>query len=193
MDIFQISGLILITVFYSAYLYKQITLRREGIRSNRLIKGNKPKRTRRIELLLALFTFTMPVIQYGSIIFGNQLSLHQPNTFTKICGLLPATIGVIYFICALTAMKTNWRAGIDSTQRTRLVTTGIYSISRNPAFMGFVLLYWGVMLAFSNLFIVLATAISIVLIHLQVLEEEKYMAATFGKEYAAYKKKVRRY
>lgn len=193
MNIFQLLGLILITTFYSAYIFKQMTQRKQGIQTNRLLKGDKPKRTRNIEWWLTLFTFLMPAIQYGSIIFENQLSIHQPGSFTRICGLLPATIGVVYFICALTAMKNNWRAGVDKTQHTNLVTNGIYRISRNPAFMGFDLLYWGIMLAFSNLIIVLATAITILLIHLQILEEEKHLSATFGKAYKEYKKKVRRY
>ncbi len=32
-------------------------------------------------------------------------------------------------------MKNNWRAGVSHTDKTELVTDGIYQISRNPAFL----------------------------------------------------------
>lgn len=37
------------------------------------------------------------------------------------------------------------------------------------------------------------TAFAVVMLHLQILQEEKYMAATFGQEYLEYKNKVFRY
>ena len=43
-------------------------------------------------------------------------------------------------------MRDFWRAGIPETDKTELVTEGIYQISRNPAFLGFDLLYIGILL-----------------------------------------------
>ena len=43
-------------------------------------------------------------------------------------------------------MRDFWRAGISETDKTELVTEGIYQISRNPAFLGFDLLYIGILL-----------------------------------------------
>lgn len=43
-------------------------------------------------------------------------------------------------------MRDSWRAGISETDKTELVTEGIYQISRNPAFLGFDLLYIGILL-----------------------------------------------
>lgn len=48
-------------------------------------------------------------------------------------------------------MRDSWRAGIDRTQKTKIINTGIYRYSRNPAFVGFDLLYIGMRLAFSNI------------------------------------------
>ena len=47
-------------------------------------------------------------------------------------------------------MKDSWRAGIPESDKTDLVTTGIFRISRNPAFLAFDLVYWGVLLMFFN-------------------------------------------
>ena len=43
-------------------------------------------------------------------------------------------------------MRDFWRAGISETDKTELVTEGIYQISRNPAFLGFDVLYFGILL-----------------------------------------------
>ncbi len=39
-----------------------------------------------------------------------------------------------------------WRAGVSEKEKTELVTAGIYRWSRNPAFLGFDLLYIGFLL-----------------------------------------------
>lgn len=45
-------------------------------------------------------------------------------------------------------MKDSWRAGIAENDKTEIVTSGIYQISRNPAFLGFDCVYIGLMLMF---------------------------------------------
>ncbi len=60
--------------------------------------------------------------------------------------------GVLAFIVSVTQMKENWRAGVQKEEKTSLVTTGIYSISRNPAFLGFDLMYIGILFSFFNWF-----------------------------------------
>ena len=37
------------------------------------------------------------------------------------------------------------------------------------------------------------TAFAVVMLHMQILQEERYMASTFGEEYLSYKKRVFRY
>ena len=90
-------------------------------------------------------------------------------------------------------MKDSWRAGIPEKDKTKLVTKGIYKISRNPAFLGFDLMYIGILLIFFNYGLLLFTVYVIMMLHLQVLQEEKYMEKTFGNEYLQYKNKVFRY
>ena len=47
-------------------------------------------------------------------------------------------------------MRDSWRAGIPERDGTELVTGGLYAFSRNPAFLGFDLMYLGVFLLFAN-------------------------------------------
>ncbi len=74
------------------------------------------------------------------------------------------------------------------------MTTGIYSISRNPAFLGFDLMYIGILPAFFNWYLCGATIFAVVIFHLQIVNvEEDFLIEAFWEEYLAYKKKVCRY
>ncbi len=91
------------------------------------------------------------------------------------------------------AMKDSWRAGIQSEEKTTLIKKGIYKISRNPAFLGFDLMYIGLLIMFFNIVHLIFVVVAITLLHLQILEEEKFLINTFSDEYIDYKKKVNRY
>ena len=74
-----------------------------------------------------------------------------------------------------------------------MVTNGIYAFSRNPAFLGFDLMYFGVFLMYCNPLTGVFTAYAVMMLHLQILQEETYLTATFGAPYQDYRKKVSRY
>lgn len=79
------------------------------------------------------------------------------------------------------------------SQPESIVTKGIYRYSRNPGFVGFDFLYIGIAVALPNMLIVGAAVFAVALLHLQVLEEEKYLPNVFGNEYEQYKKQTPRY
>jgi len=105
-----------------------------------------------------------------------------------------AIIGVVVFIVSVLMMRDSWRAGVAENDKTELVTDGIYQYSRNPAFLGFDLVYIGILLMFYNTVLFEITLLVILLLHMQIVNvEEDFLIATFGQEYVDYKKKVRRY
>ena len=83
---------------------------------------------------------------------------------------------------------------IDPTQTASLVTSGIYQYTRNPMYVGFVL----VLLGFA---VYLGSVLSLVVIALfiwsistyQIIPEEQALEAKFGEVFVEYKKKVRRW
>ena len=89
--------------------------------------------------------------------------------------------------------RDSWRAGIPESDKTALVTGGVYALSRNPAFLGFDFMYFGVLFMYCNPFTAFFTVFAVVMLHLQILQEEKYMAAAFGEPYLEYKRTVFRY
>lgn len=191
--IFQISIFVLITCFYIGYFMKQILLRKKGIHTNRLAKGRKPPKTAAIETALLAATCGIAVIQYASVFFSRfMLTLSFPAT-VRWAGIAVTGGGVIFFVLAITSMGASWRAGVDETQKTAIVTRGIYKVSRNPAFAGFDMLYIGSALALPNAILLVAAVIGILLLHFQILEEEKYLPRAFGDEYLRYRSRTPRY
>lgn len=75
-----------------------------------------------------------------------------------------------------------------------LVIAGIYRYSRNPMYLGFVLLLmaWALFLA-NGLSILLVIAFITYLNRFQILPEERHLARRFGAEFEAYRNQVRRW
>jgi len=190
---FKIITFLLLACFYTAYFVKQIMLKKRGINTNRLAKGEKPKRTLLIETFLLVITYITAVVQFLSVILSDWMGYFYLPTIVRIIGMIIILGGSVFFVLAIMVMKNNWRAGIDKTQKTQIVSNGIYRLSRNPAFLGFDLLYLGTFLAFPNIIMMIFAVIGIVLLHLQILEEEKHLGSVFGEEYLTYKGRVGRY
>jgi protein-S-isoprenylcysteine O-methyltransferase Ste14 len=76
----------------------------------------------------------------------------------------------------------------------QVVTTGVFSVSRNPLYLGVVVLLVGLALALNILWILVFLAPAIVICHyVLIVPEEKYLAVKFGAEYAAYAASVHRW
>ena len=76
----------------------------------------------------------------------------------------------------------------------QLVTTGIFSVSRNPLYLGGILLLLGIALTFNLLWAVPAIALSTIICHFTlIVPEEKYLAAKFGSDYRKYTASVHRW
>lgn len=184
----------IIVMFYGTYLVKRIVLRRRGLDTARLGKGDKPVAVRRQERLLVGLTVALALIQFGTVIAGRS-----PWPITRGCvplavfGTVAGTVGVCYFVASVTAMRDNWRAGIDASQNTRLVTDGIYLFSRNPAFVGFDLMYAGFASIYPDWTIIVLGVAAAVMFHRQILSEEEYLEKRFGAEYSEYRKRTSRY
>jgi protein-S-isoprenylcysteine O-methyltransferase Ste14 len=76
----------------------------------------------------------------------------------------------------------------------RLVTTGVYSISRNPLYLASIMVLLGVALALNNLWALVALGVSTVFCHyVLIVPEEEYLLAKFGDEYRDYTATVHRW
>ena len=185
---YPVLTLIVLAVFYGIYFGKVLAQKRRGIQT-RQIGRRKEKQLHAVEMLMSVATLGAPIAQLLSIAFGWN---HLP-VGTRFTGFLIGMLGDGIFLFSVLCMKDSWRAGIPDKDKTELVTTGIYRYSRNPAFLGFDLMYVGVLLLYGNLLTLGFSVFAMVMLHLQILQEERYLEDAFGTAYIEYKKQVFRY
>ena len=187
--LFQAAGLIILAAFYGCYFIKMINQKKKGIQTNQMGKG-KTGFAKGIEVTMKTASFLVPMAEIVSIVFNISFF---PNT-VRIIGVCVGAIGVGIFIISVVTMRDSWRAGVPENDETELVTAGIYQISRNPAFLGFDLIYIGILLMFFNWVLFAVSLLAILMFHLQIVNvEEEFLLKAFGDEYLAYRKKVNRY
>lgn len=185
---FQLAALAILLLFYGIYFTKQLAQKRRGIQTRQMGR-RKEKDLHRVEVLMAAATGLIVPMQLLSI--GFQWSCLPGGV--RALGAVLGLVGDGIFLVAVLTMRDSWRAGIPETDRTEFVSTGIYRYSRNPAFLGFDLMYLGILLLFFNLPLLLFTLWAMVMLHLQILQEERYLPTVFGTAYATYQKQVCRY
>ena len=181
-------ALAVLAVFYGIYFGKVLAQKRRGIRT-RQIGRRKEKDIHTVETLMSVATLGAPAAQLMSIAFGWN---HLPAN-ARFTGFVIGMLGDLIFLLSVLCMKESWRAGIPDKDKTQLVTTGIYRFSRNPAFLGFDLQYIGVLLMYGNLLTLGFSVFAMVMLHLQILQEERYLSDTFGEPYREYCRHVCRY
>ena len=186
---FQVAGIAILLVFYGCYFIKMISQHKKGIKTDQIGKG-KVGFVKFVEITMKVVTYLVPAVEIVSII----LNISFFAVPVRIVGVLVAIVGVAVFIISVLTMRDSWRAGVSKTDKTELVTKGIYKISRNPAFLGFDLMYLGILLMFFNLVLFEVSLFAMLMFHLQIVNvEEEFLLEAFGDEYLRYKKNVCRY
>lgn len=104
-------------------------------------------------------------------------------------GLLISALGVVSFRRARTTVNPLKPATASS-----LVVSGVYRWTRNPMYLGFLIVLTGWAYFLSNVLgFLLLPAFILYLNRFQILPEEKALASVFGDEFTAYKLRVRRW
>ena len=76
----------------------------------------------------------------------------------------------------------------------KIISTGVFSISRNPLYLGGVFILAGISLAFNLPWVLILLILSIVACHyILIAPEESYLAAKFGEQYRMYTATVHRW
>ena len=187
--VYQLLALGILAGFYACYFGKMLSQRRRGIHTDQMGRG-KTGRVRAIEIAVKCVTALLPAAQVVCI----ALRLTALPDWARILGAVLGALGIAAFAAAMLCMKDSWRAGVSAREKTELVTDGIYRISRNPAFLGFDLMYLGILLLFFSWPLCVLTALAALLLHVQVVcVEEAHLRVAFGQAYLDYCGQVCRY
>ena len=108
-----------------------------------------------------------------------------------------AAVAGVSVLLAIWAVSTFGRRGTTANPAggtTALVSEGPYRFSRNPMYIGLVLLTTGAALFFDSLWPLLFLPFVVLVVRANViLPEERYLEAKFGQPYRDYKARVRRW
>lgn len=102
-------------------------------------------------------------------------------------------LSLLWIIIAQLQMNNSWRIGIDHLSKTELKTNGLFSISRNPVFLGMLSALLGIFFIIPNALTIVVFVSSTLLFQVQVRLEEEYLYKTHGDRYIAYCQKTRRW
>lgn len=74
-----------------------------------------------------------------------------------------------------------------------LTTKGIYKFSRNPMYIGYLLIFIGVSISINSFGYLIVVILYQICVHFLILSEERYCKKIFGKSYLDYCAKTKRY
>ena len=118
--------------------------------------------------------------------------LHAP--WIQIAGIVIAVIGIAATVYAQLEMGDSWRIGVDPSETTTLVRTGVFGWVRNPIFTAMMTFGFGIALLTPNLVAIAGFVLLVATIELQVrIVEEPYLLTTHGDAYSDYLAAVGRF
>ena len=148
-----------------------------------------------------LFRFTLLATALIVLAFSLSESLYNLlmpipwlNSFLLIgIGLALLASALIWVLIAQIQMGDSWRIGIDEKTNSPLVQHGLFGVSRNPIFLGMLVMLVGLLLAIPTAATLIVTLLGFALIHIQVRLEEPFLLDKYGEAYRVYQKHVRRW
>ena len=138
------------------------------------------------------------IVALVNLFYPEGLQYFAPFTWLEISilkytGFAFIHLALLWIIVAQVQMSNSWRVGIDHSARTELKTNGLFSISRNPVFLGMLVTLAGIFFILPNAITLLVATVSVMLFQVQVRLEEEYLSMIHGNTYITYCKKVRRW
>jgi len=139
-----------------------------------------------------IVTFICGIAIYLSKSFFNQFFIYSNNRVS----LFLLILGLVVFISAIKSFRRHKTTvnPLEPRQASSLVTSGIFKFSRNPMYLGMLIILLSISFKF-NLIGGMFTSLFfyIFITKFQILPEEAAMNDLFGDEFINYSKKTRRW
>jgi protein-S-isoprenylcysteine O-methyltransferase Ste14 len=115
-------------------------------------------------------------------------------SWIQTAGVAIAVIGITATVYAQLDMGDSWRIGVDPSETTTLVRSGVFGLVRNPIFTAMITFGFGIALVTPNLVAIAGLVLLVATIELQVrIVEEPYLQAVHGDAYRDYLANVGRF
>ncbi len=143
-----------------------------------------------------------PLIPLSVLVVGVVLNFLMPlGLLAHVLFLVRIVVGAIAFVIGIGmvigANRLFQRIGTNarpSKPTMALATSGMFTWTRNPMYVGGSLALLGIAIGFALDWVILLLVVSLPLVHYGIiLREERYLERKFGDEYRRYQTKVPRY
>lgn len=186
----SLAGILMVRLIY---------LRKNGIR----VSSKNGNQNKHIKYYLPVFglIFILWIFEIFRAAFQITFSV-LPNLFTKflftyhfisLTGSVLLLFSLVFWSATLLHFKNSLRFGLNEKNRGKLITSGVFSFSRNPFFLSLDIYFVAVALILPNLFFILFTLSAVISIHFFILKEERFMKENYGEEYLQYMRKTKRF
>jgi protein-S-isoprenylcysteine O-methyltransferase Ste14 len=183
------SAALTVVLLFGMVVIRVFGLRRRDIKA--LHFGNLDKKDFLIPPFVMFYfyqilaaAFNWPAVK-AQVIFQSEIAAWL--------GVILCLAGIIILGLSLAAFGTSFRIGIDIDHPDKLITGGVFALSRNPLYVAFWIVLLGQFLINPNWITLVYLATASWLFHRQVLREETYLAEHYGNEFAEYCRRVKRY
>jgi protein-S-isoprenylcysteine O-methyltransferase Ste14 len=133
----------------------------------------------------------------GAWLLDLQHALPVPGVsrrIVEVLGLVVLIAGIVLMISGIAEFRRTMTAIFPNQPASELVTSGPYRFTRNPMYTGFAIVFIGGALVIDSLWPFALLPLVLALVFLLVIRrEEAYLADEFGDQYAAYRRRVRRW
>jgi protein-S-isoprenylcysteine O-methyltransferase Ste14 len=143
-----------------------------------------------------------PILFIGALALGCLLTLlipigpglASPNALALTVGLIFVAIGLALAVFSARAFRFAGTAVVPGQPATALVTVGPYKVTRNPIYIGSVLVYFGLSIVLTSVWILFLLIPVLMILQTGIVKpEEAYLEQKFGDAYRQYKARVPRW
>lgn len=181
----------LLTLFGAFLSHKLLTNRKRHVHTTTLGKGQKSRFTKIVEYMVLLTCYPLLFLWVYNSLGRSEAYLLTHFLALRVVGTLLVFMGLVVYIVAIITLNSAWRIGIDASSTHTLITHGIYRYSRNPAYLGFILLFIGLALSYPCGLNMVLSALAIMSLLFMAKQEEKFLLMIHRESYEVYKEKVR--
>ncbi len=147
--------------------------------------------TERLAILGFRIAFALPLVFLVVIHLVPPLANLDPligyaGPLLGFAGQFIAAIGMAIAFASQMTMGASWRVGVSEGETGELVVGGLYSISRNPTFVGHLILLTGVAIAAPSFATLVALALYWMSVRFQITREERVLSKSLGESYEKY-------
>ena len=194
----QIYMIIFIVCYFGITIGLRTLLLYKNTKINATKNFGKKAKTKRAERTIQVAIFLLIIIIANFLFLPNNYKFLMPIRFLEInwlqnLGFILSIGGLVLGFWAQLQMKDSWRLGITENENVNLVTTGLFTISRNPIYLGLGISFFGFFFIAPNVASIIFFCTMWYGVHEKIKDEEEFLTVKFGDEFIEYKRQVRKW